>query len=128
MQNLATFLTRLQTFDLRIITKGELQNRIKEEEQKQAYSLVHETQYYKSFSHKSETRVLKDTALTDLLSLNDISIKRELVQLKKLKERFKLFWTNFQQSYRELQIEYPRNYIFSIRLDHLFIVKNLQLW
>ena len=126
MQHLATFLTRLQTFDLRIITKGELQNRILEEEQKQAYSLVHETHYYKSFSYKSETRVLKDTALIDLLSLNDISIKRELVQLKKLKEMFKLFWTNFQESYSEFQAEYPRHYIFSIGLDRLFIVRNLQ--
>jgi len=126
MQNIANFLIRLQTFDLRIITKGELQSWIKEEEQKQAYSLIHETPYYNSFSYESETRVLKDTALIDLLSLNDISIKRELVQLKKLKERFKLFWTNFQESYRELQTEYPRSYIFSIGLDHLFIVKNLQ--
>lgn len=126
MQNLAIFLIHLQTFDLRIITKGELQNRIKEDGQKQAYSLVHETQYYKSFSYKSETRVLKDVALIDLLSLNDTSIKRELLQLKKIKERFKLFWKNFQQSYRELQTEYPRSYIFSIGLDHLFIVKNLQ--
>lgn len=126
MQNLANFLISLQTFDLRILTKGELQSRIKEQEQKQAYSIVHETQYYKSFSYKSEIRVLKDTALVDLLSLNDISIKRELVQLKKIKERFKLFWINFQQSYKELQTEYPRSYIFSIGLDHLFIVKNLQ--
>ena len=59
MQNLANFLTRLQTFNLQIITKGELQTRIKNDEQKQAYSLVHETPYYKSFSYKSETRVLK---------------------------------------------------------------------
>ncbi|MBB5645906.1 hypothetical protein [Pedobacter cryoconitis] len=65
-------------------------------------------------------------ALVDLLSLNDISLKRELEQLKKLKERFKLFWTNFHQHYSELQAEYPRNFIFSVRLDDLFIVKNLQ--
>ncbi|MEQ7802141.1 hypothetical protein ABDJ41_20265 [Pedobacter sp. ASV1-7] len=60
MQNVGLFLTKIQTFDLRIITKGE--------EQKQAYSIIHETPYYNSFSYKSETRVLKDTALIDLLS------------------------------------------------------------
>ncbi|WP_354304606.1 hypothetical protein [Pedobacter sp. UYP1] len=65
-------------------------------------------------------------ALIDLLSLNDVSLKRELEQIKKLKGRFKLFWTNFHQHYSELQIEYPRNFIFSVRLDYLFIVKNLQ--
>lgn len=43
MQNIANFLIRLQTFELRIIIKGDLQSRIKEEEQKQAYSLIHET-------------------------------------------------------------------------------------
>ncbi len=126
MQILTTFLTKIQTFELRINIKAELKNPNKNEEQKSAYSLVHETQYYDSFSYKSEIRVLKDMALIDLLSLNDTSIKRQLEQLKKIKERFKLFWTNFQQSYRELQTEYPRSYIFSIGLDHLFIVKNLQ--
>ncbi|NRF40224.1 hypothetical protein [Pedobacter foliorum] len=126
MRNLASFLINLQTFKLRIITKAELKSPIKEDGQKQAYSLTHQTQYYDSFSYKSEIRVLKDMALVDLLSLNDISLKRGLDQLKKLKNRFKLLWSNFQKSYRELQTEYPRNYIFSIGLDHLFIVKNLQ--
>lgn len=126
MQNLARFLTKIQTFELHIITKEELKSPIKEEGQKQAYSLVHETSYYNSFSYKSEIRVLKDTALIDLLSLNDISLKRELEQLKKLKDRFKLFWMNFHQYYSELKTEYPRNYIFSIQLQYLFIVNNLQ--
>lgn len=39
MQNLGNFLIRLQIFDLRIITKGELESRIKEDEKKPAYSL-----------------------------------------------------------------------------------------
>lgn len=126
MQNLANFLTRLQTFELRIITKGELHTRVKEDENKPAYSLSHETQYYDSFSYRSEIRVLKDMAQVDLLSLDDIRIKRELAELKKTKERFKVFWTNFHSQYKELRTEYPRNYIFSIQLYYLFIVKNLQ--
>ncbi|RZL07323.1 MAG: hypothetical protein EOO89_23250 [Pedobacter sp.] len=65
-------------------------------------------------------------ALIDLLSLNDISLKREFEQLKKLKERFKLIWTNFHQHYGELRAEYPSSFIFSIQLDYLFIVNNLQ--
>ena len=65
-------------------------------------------------------------ALIDLLSLNDVSLKREFEQLKKLKERFKLIWTNFHQHYGELRAEYPSNFIFSIQLDYLFIVNNLQ--
>ncbi|MBB6238208.1 hypothetical protein HDC90_002840 [Pedobacter sp. AK013] len=65
-------------------------------------------------------------ALIDLLSLNDTSLKREFEQIKKLKERFKLIWTNFHQHYGELRAEYPSNLIFSIQLDYLFIVNNLQ--
>ncbi|WP_222539514.1 hypothetical protein [Pedobacter polysacchareus] len=125
MQNLTKFLACLQTFDLRIIAKREQKNRINENEKK-SYSLVHETQYYDSFSYRSEIRVLKDMALIDLLSLDDTRIKREHVQLKKVKERFKLFWTNFHSQYNEFNTEYPRNYIFSIQLHYLFIVKNLQ--
>jgi len=90
MKGLTQYLTRLQTFNLRIITKAELKTPIKENREKQAYSLAHETHYYDSFSYMSEIRVLKDMALIDLLSLNDISLKREFEQLKKLKDRFKL--------------------------------------
>lgn len=125
MQNLATFLTRLQTFDLRIITKGELQNRIKEE-QKQAYSLAHETHYYDSFSYKNELRVLKDLALIDLLTVDDPRIKREIEQLKKLNDRFKLFWTYFQRNHNSFETVYPKNYVFAVQLQYLFIVKKLQ--
>lgn len=126
MQNLALFLTTIQTFNLHTVTKADLKSPIKQDGEKRAYSLAHETHYYDSFTFKSEIRVLKDMALIDLLSLNDISLKRELDQLKKLKERFKLLWTNFHQHYSELRAEYPRNFIFSIQLQYLFIVNNLQ--
>lgn len=126
MTGLIQFLTKIQTFELRIITKTELKSTIKEAPNKPAYSLAHETHYYDSFTYKSEIRLLKDMALIDLLSLNDISLKRELEQLKKLKERFKLIWTNFYEYYNEFREEYPRNFIFSIQLDYFFIVNNLQ--
>jgi hypothetical protein len=126
MQNLANFLTRLQTFNLDIVTKAELKSPVKEDVEKQAYSLAHETHYYDSFTYKSEIRVLKDMALIDLLSLNDTSLKREFEQFKKLQERFKRIWTNFHEQYNEFKVEYPSNFMFSIQLDYLFIVNNLQ--
>ena len=126
MNGLIHFLTKIQTFNLHIITKAELYSTIKEDGNKPAYSLAHETHYYDSFSYKSEIRVLKDMALIDLLSLNDISLKREFEQLKKLKDRFKLIWANFHEHYSEFKDEYPRNFIFSIQLQYLFIVNNLQ--
>ncbi|MBE5320850.1 hypothetical protein IM793_16900 [Pedobacter sp. MR2016-19] len=126
MNGLIQFLTKIQTFNLLTITKVELKSPIKEDGNKPAYSLAHETHYYDSFTYKSEIRVLKDMALIDLLSLTDTSLKREYEQLKKLKERFKLIWTNFHQYYGELKAKYPSNFIFSIQLDYLFIVNNLQ--
>jgi|GEM_PF-700780 len=126
MNGLIQFLIRIQTFNLHIVKKSELNSPLKEEREKQSYSLAHETHYYDSFTFKSEVRVLKDMALIDLLSLNNVSLKREFEQLKKLKERFKLIWTNFHQHYGELKAEYPGNFIFSIQLNYLFIVNNLQ--
>ena len=126
MTGLIQFLTKIQTFNLLIVTTAELKSPIKEDGNKPAYSLAHETHYYDSFTYKSEIRVLKDMAMIDLLSLNDISLKREFEQLKKLKERFKLIWTNFHEYYNEFREEYPRNFIFSIQLNYLFIVNNLQ--
>lgn len=126
MTGLIQFLTKIQTFNLLIVNRVELKSPIKEDGDKLAYSLAHETHYYDSFTYKSEIRVLKDMALIDLLSLSDISLKREFEQLKKLKERFKLIWTNFHQHYGELRAEYPSNFVFAIQLDYLFIVNNLQ--
>lgn len=126
MTGLIQFLTKIQTFNLLIVNRVELKSPIKEDGDKAAYSLAHETHYYDSFTFKSEIRVLKDMALIDLLSLNNISLKREFEQLKKLKERFKLIWTNFHEHYNEFRDEYPRNFIFSIQLNYLFIVNNLQ--
>jgi len=70
MTGLIQFLTRIQTFKLRIITKAKLKSPIKQDGNKPAYSLAHETHYYDSFTYKSEIRVLKDMALVDLLSLS----------------------------------------------------------
>ena len=126
MTGLIQFLTKIQTFNLLVVTNAELKSPIKADGNMPAYSLAHETHYYDSFTYKSEIRVLKDMALIDLLSLNDTNLKREFEQLKKLKERFKLIWTNFHEHYNEFRDEYPRNFIFSIQLNYLFIVNNLQ--
>lgn len=126
MHNLAQFLTRIQTFELRIITVKELKSHVKEDGNKQAYSLAHETQYYDSFTYKNEIRVLKDLALIDLLALDDTKIKREIEQLKKLVERFKLFWTHFQHNHNTWEGVYPKHYVFAVQLQYLFIVKNLK--
>jgi hypothetical protein len=57
-----------------------------------AYDLTYQTQYYDSFSYRSEIRVLKDMAFIDLITLDKERIKLQLVGLSKVRSRFKEFW------------------------------------
>jgi hypothetical protein len=129
MQHLKEFLIRLQTFNLRI-TKQEVVdvsdfNKIKRQ-QGNAYDITRETNYYDSFSYKSELRVLKDMALIDLLTLEEGLMSLQLEQLQKVLERIKLLWKNWHNHHSEWLQDYKDDYIFSIDLDKLFIVHNLQ--
>jgi hypothetical protein len=129
MQHLKEFLTRIQTFDLRV-TKQEVVdasdfNKLKRQ-QGDAYDITRETNYYDSFSYKSELRVLKDMALIDLLTLEEGLMTLQLEQLHKVLERIKLLWKNWHNHHSEWLQDYNNDYIFSIDLDKLFIVHNLQ--
>lgn len=91
------------------------------------YDISHETHYYDSFSYKSELRVLKDMALIDLLALDQDHIGMQLLQLKKVEERFKQLWEHYHDNhYGYLASRYNASYPFSIRIKDLFIVNNLQ--
>jgi hypothetical protein len=91
-----------------------------------AYDLTNQTQYYDSFSYRSELRVLKDMAYIDLLTLDKDRILLQLTELSKVRNRFKEFWTNYNQHYSEMNLVYHRSFIISVRLEYLFIVNNLQ--
>ncbi len=127
MQNLAEFIRRIQTFNLRIITQKEYNGSfVKEAGEFQAYDLTRETQYYDSFSFKSELRVFKDLALIDVLALNKDRLDFLLEQLYKVKSRFKDLWQNYHQHYHDYHQDYKTSYPFTIGLDRLFIINNLQ--
>jgi len=127
MQHLKEFLTRIQTFDLRIIEDDiQTESGPNEKLRVKAYDLTYQTQYYDSFSYRSELRVLKDMAFIDLITLDKERIKLQLAQLSKVRSRFKEFWGNYNQHYSEMKLVYDRSFIFSVRLEYLFIVNNLQ--
>ncbi|WP_091217739.1 hypothetical protein [Mucilaginibacter gossypiicola] len=127
MQHLQEFLTRIQTFDLRIVEDDiQMESGTNEKEHVKAYDLTYQTQYYDSFSYRSELRVLKDMAFIDLITLDKERIKLQLAELSKVRSRFKEFWGNYNQHYSEMKLIYDRSFIFSVRLDYLFIVNNLQ--
>ncbi|MGY4539894.1 rRNA processing protein Krr1/Pno1 [Mucilaginibacter sp. UYNi724] len=127
MQHLKKFLIRIQTFDLRIIEDDiATETGTNEKKHVKTYDLTYQTQYYDSFSYRSELRVLRDMAFIDLIALDKERIKLQLAELSKVRSRFKEFWSNYNQHYSEMKLVYDRSFIFSVRLDYLFIVNNLQ--
>lgn len=126
MQHLKEFLTRIQTFDLRIVEDNiQMDSGTNEKKRVKTYDLTYQTQYYDSFSYRSELRVLKDMAFIDLIALDKERIKLQLIELSKVRSRFKDFWGNYNQHYSEMKMVYDRSFIFSVRLEYLFIVNNL---
>ncbi|OKS84599.1 hypothetical protein [Mucilaginibacter polytrichastri] len=65
-------------------------------------------------------------AFIDLVALDKERIKLQLVELSKVRSRFKEFWGNYNQYYSEMKLVYDGSFIFSVRLQYLFIVNNLQ--
>ena len=127
MQHLKEFLTRIQTFNLRITKqKVGIEKSTNNTKEMDAYDITRETQYYDSFSYKSELRVLKDMAYLDILVLDKEHISIQLAQLYKVKDRFKELWANYHMEYSEYHQVYKSHYVFTIRLDTLFIVHNLR--
>jgi hypothetical protein len=127
MQQLKEFLTRIQTFNLRITRQQVgIKHGTNDTEEMDAYDITRETQYYDSFSYKSELRVLKDMAFLDILALDKQRMPPQLAQLYKVKDRFKELWASYHSEHSEYYQVYNKSYIFSIKLDTLFIVRNLQ--
>jgi hypothetical protein len=127
MQHLKEFLIRIQTFDLRVIEDDIYMewgtNKMKHVK---TYDLTYQTQYYDSFSYRSELRVLKDMAFIDLMTLDKERIQIQLAELAKVRNRFKEFWSFYHDHYSEMARVYNRSFIFSVRLEYLFIVNGLQ--
>ena len=127
MQHFKEFLTRIQTFTLQLTNqKVSVKAASNEMREMLGYDITRETQYYDSFSYKSELRVLKDMAFVDVLALDKERIGLQLVELNKVKSRFKELWHNYHQHYHDYHQDYKSSYPFTIRLDTLFIVHNLQ--
>jgi hypothetical protein len=74
------------------------------------YDITHETQYYNSFSYKSELRVLNDMAFIDVLALDKGRIGSQHLELNKVKTRFKELWQNYHQHYNDYYQDYKSAY------------------
>ncbi|WP_299287854.1 hypothetical protein [uncultured Mucilaginibacter sp.] len=94
--------------------------------EQEGYDITYETNYYTSYTYKSELRVLGDMALIDILSLDEHRIRLQLIQLNRVNALFRTIWVNYHEHYHEYNESYELSYLFDIRLHSLFIVNNLK--
>lgn len=133
MQHLKEFLTRLQTFNLKIFpSKAYSTDPCIAESGIPIYSLGHEIRSNGNSTFENDLRRLIDLAALDLLMLNGKQVNLVLEELFKLKERFKIFWNYYLLHYNghaytkyHSNLLYANDYIFQIYLPKIFIVKNL---
>ncbi|WP_137761023.1 hypothetical protein [Pontibacter sp. SGAir0037] len=125
MKHLKKFLTRLQTFELRLVQRhvpvGPLGHR-----EVTVYDLRHATHYDEAAAFESQLRLLSQMAALDLLPLHHPQLQLVLHQLTGIEKRFRAFWVNFHNNALDLGAPYPTAYLHQLQLPNLFLVHNLQ--
>lgn len=125
MKHLQKFLTRLQTFELRVIQKKVYERPFGPVKEVPVYDIGHETKYYDAFTFESELRLLSEMACLDLLPLSYDRLGLVADQIQAVEQRFRQFWINYHLHYNGYGMTYPNHYILKISLDMLFLVRNL---
>lgn len=125
MKHLKKFLTRLQTFELRLFQRKIAVGPFGHQEVT-GYDLRHETHYDEAAVFESELRLLSDMAALDLLLLNHKQLQLVLEQITGIESRFRAFWVNFHNHALDYGQAYPAGYLHQINLPGLFVMHNLQ--
>ncbi|TXK29853.1 hypothetical protein FVR03_20245 [Pontibacter qinzhouensis] len=125
MKHLKKFLTRLQTFELRLIQRKVYVGPFDYKEVT-GYDLRHETHYDDAAVFESKLRLLSETAALDLLPLRHSQLQLVLEQLTEIEKRFKSFWVRFHNHVPGYGQDYPPAYLYNLRLPFLFVTHNLQ--
>ncbi len=127
MQDLTKFLSRIQTFNLKIIplftVEDLLANNMKNG--KESYWIGEESGHLEYSNIQSEVRLLKDMALVNLLVIHPAELELILFQLKKVQSRFQKFWTNYHSHLDDGVRMYPADYLLKIHLPEIFLVNGL---
>ncbi|MBB6611757.1 hypothetical protein H7F15_11965 [Pontibacter sp. Tf4] len=125
MKHLKKFITHLQTFNLKVVPKKIYCPKSAGREEVKVYEITHETSYG-DVSFENELKLLTETALVDILVLDDRRLPAILEQLDLLEKRFQAFWVNFHSCRFDLDFNYPPDFLFQISLPKLFPVPALQ--
>lgn len=125
MKHLKEFLTRLQTFELKLIQRKAATSPFGHQEVN-SYELRHETHYDEAGVFESQLRLLAQMAALDLLSLNHRQLQLVLEQTGAMEKRFRTFWVSFHQHAPDYGQDYPGGYLHQLGLPGLFVLRNLQ--
>jgi len=127
MQDLTKFLSRIQTFNLKIIPLLTVNDLLANEMDngKDCYWIGEESGHLEYSNIQSQLRLLKDMALVNLFVLRNPELELVLFQLKKVQSHFQKFWTNYHFHLEEDVHEYPTDYILDIDLPGIFLVNGL---
>ncbi|OKL39997.1 hypothetical protein [Pontibacter flavimaris] len=126
MKHLKKFLTRLQTFQLRVTQRKVRQGSPVQIREVAAYDIRHETPHDAPSIFVSELRLLSDLATLDLVSLDTAQLRSADDLLQTVEDRFNTFWVNYHNYSSDFRWEdFPSGYVFMVGLDKLFVVQNL---
>jgi hypothetical protein len=127
MHDLTKFLSRIQTFNLKIVPSLEVKDLLSNnmENAKDAYWIGEESGHLEYSNIQSELRLLKDMALMNILFANIGSLEPILLEMKKVRARFQSLWNNYHLHFDEEARVYPSDYIIVIDLPEIFLVNNL---
>ena len=125
MKHLKKFVTRLQTFELKLTQQKVAASPFGYREVP-SYDLRHETHYDEAAVFKSELRLLSQLAALDLLPLHRPQLQLVLGQMTELEDRFRAFWVSFHNHAPDYGQAYPAGYLHQLSLPELFVIRNLQ--
>lgn len=128
MQDLTTFLTKIQTFNFDLLDAPDfptLLNKRKIAETGELYYwLGKETRYWDSTTYSSEITLLSEMAVLNLCIYEPDALDNILQELKKIQSKFKAVWVLFHDHYSEWTEKYEASLILEIGLTQHFIVNN----
>ncbi|MES2458766.1 MAG: hypothetical protein V4594_24640 [Bacteroidota bacterium] len=128
MQDLTTFLTRIQTFNFELVDAPDFQTLLNKREPGENgrlyYWLGKETRYWDSTSYSSEITLLSEMAVLNLCIYEPDALDNILQELKKIQSKFKAVWVRFHDYYSEWTEKYEASLIREIGLTQHFIMNN----
>jgi hypothetical protein len=123
MRHYKEFLIKLQTLDIRIVSKKLVSNN-NDQSEEAYYDISHQSPHF-SNTFRNELKELQELAVTDILSLSAEQIRYQLDRLTLLKEKFSKFWRTFHSSMFSFRNNKHTELLHNLDLQEIFIVPDI---